>query len=241
MNEQNKNNLSIPASIIVAGILIAGAVYLSSGQRTVTSATSPAAPSQQAQVGQPAAQAADIAKVKIDGHPFIGNPDAPVTVAYWYDYQCPFCKRTEENTLPQLIDDYVKTGKVKIVYKDFQFLGEDSQNAGLAEHAVWEIAPEKFYSWHKAMYDKQDSENSGWGSKADILALTKSIGIDSAKVEQLMASKAGEYQKAMDADKAEGSAFGVSGTPSFIIGKQLIVGAQPFSTLKAAIDEVLKK
>jgi len=233
---QVRNNFAVPASIIIAGVLIAGAVYFNANQHSGTIVSGATPPQQQR---QESAQAVDISEVKITGQPFIGNPEAPVTVAYWYDYQCPFCKRTEENVMPQLIDSYVKTGKVKLVYKDFQFLGPDSQTAGLAERAVWEIAPEKFYQWHKAMYDKQDNENSGWGNKADILTLTKSVGIDATKVEQLMTSKTDEYQKAMDADKAEGGVFGVNGTPSYIIGKQLIIGAQPFSTVKAAIDQVL--
>ncbi len=181
----------------------------------------------------------DISNVNIKGQPFIGKANAPTTIAYWYDYQCPFCKRSEEEVLPQVMKEYINTGKVRLVYKDFQFLGPDSQTAGVAGRAVWEVAPDKFSQWHKAMYDKQDNENSGWGSKADILALTTSLGINTAKVEKLMTTKADQYQKAMDADKAEGNTFGVSGTPSFIIGKQLIVGAQPYASLKVAIDEAL--
>ena len=238
---QDKRGLSVPVAIIIAGILIAGAVYFSSSKNSgTTSATNSGNQQKQTQQnGQPSAQAVDISNVKIDEHPFIGNPNAPVTVAYWSDYQCPFCRKTEEEVIPQLINDYIKTGKVKLVYKDFQFLGADSQTAGLAEHAVWEVAPDKFYQWHKAMYDNQDGENSGWGSKADILALTKSLGIDSTKVDQLMTSKANEYQQAMDADKSEGGSFGVSGTPSYIVGKQLVVGAQPYLVVKAAVDQAL--
>jgi len=142
--------------------------------------------------------------------------------------------------MTQLMKDYVNTGKVKVVFKDFQFLGPDSQTAGLAERAVWEVSPDKFYTWHKAMYDKQDNENGGWGNKADILALTKSLGIDSVKVEQLMTSKAADYQKAMDADKAEGGAFGINGTPGSIIGKNLISGAQPYAAVKQLIDLALQ-
>lgn len=234
------NKLAVPISIVVAGIVIAGAIMFGNRSSGGSAATGAGTQPQQ-QAGQPAAQAVDISKVKIIGQPSIGNPDAPVIIAYWYDYQCPFCKRIEENVMSQLISDYVKTGKVRIVYKDYQFLGEDSQTAGLAESAVWEVAPDKFYQWHKAMYDKQDDENAGWGKKADILALTSSLGVDAARVEQLMTTKAAEYQKAMDADKAEGSAFGITGTPSVIIGKKVIQGAQPFSAFKAAIDEVLKK
>ena len=161
-------------------------------------------------------------------------------MAYWFDYQCPFCQRFENDAITQLMSEYVKTGKVKIVFKDFQFLGPDSQTAGLAERAVWDVAPDKFYTWHKAMYDKQDNENGGWGNKVDILTLTKGLGIDSAKVEQLMTSKADEYQKAMDADKAEGGVFGINGTPGSIIGNNLISGAQPYATVKQLIDLALQ-
>ncbi len=232
------NNLSIPVAIVIAGALIAGALYLGTSKGANTVAVNN-------QQGQQAAQqaqgvAVDIAKVKTAGEPFVGSPNAPVTMAYWFDYQCPFCRRFEEDAMTQVMTNYVKTGKVKVVFKDFQFLGADSQTAGLAERAVWDVAPDKFYEWHKAMYDKQDSENSGWGNKADVLALTKSLGIDSAKVEQLMTSKATEYQKAMDADKAEGGAFGINGTPGSIIGKNLISGAQPYSAVKQLIDLALQ-
>ena len=233
-----QNNLSIPVAIVIAGALIAGAVYLGTSKGASTVAVNNQQGQQAAQ--QPAGVAVDIAKVKTQGEPFVGSPNAPVTMAYWFDYQCPFCRRFEEDAMTQLIKDYVQTGKVKVVFKDFQFLGPDSQTAGLAERAVWDVAPDKFYEWHKAMYDKQDSENSGWGNKIDILALTKSVGIDSAKVDQLMTSKATQYQKAMDDDKAEGGAFGINGTPGSIIGKNLISGAQPYAAVKQLIDLALQ-
>ena len=184
--------------------------------------------------------AADTAGVSQQGVPFIGSPNAPVVMAYWFDYQCPFCKDEEETVITQLIDDYVKAGKLKILFKDFAFLGPDSQTAGYAARAVWEIAPDKFYAWHKAVFDHQDDENAGWGKKEDILALTKTIdGIDVAKVEQLMKERAADYQKAIDADGAEANAMGVNGTPGAIIGKQLLVGAQPVAPFKSAIDAAL--
>ena len=230
------NNLLIPLAIVIAGALIAGAVYFGTSKNSTTAGNNQ--PQQVAQ--QLAGQVADITKVKTAGNPFVGDPNAKVTVAYWFDYQCPFCRRFEEDAISQLMDDYVKAGKVKIVFKDFQFLGPDSQTAGLAERAVWEVAPDKFYTWHKAMYDKQDSENSGWGGKVDILTLTKSLGIDAVKIEQLMTSKVAEYQKAMDADKAEGGAFGINGTPGTIIGKNVISGAQPYAAVKQLVDLALQ-
>ncbi len=234
------NKLSIPSAIIVAGLIIAGAVFFATGSsnkfKPNNNNRAQVAGRQQPQRQQPTKQAVDISKVDIKGEPFIGNPNAPVTIAYWSDYQCPFCKRFEEGALTQVIKNYVNTGKVKIVFKDFQFLGPDSQTAGLAARAVWEVAPNKFYLFHKAMYDRQDEENSGWGNKADILKLIKGLGINSVKVGQLMTNNANEYQQEMSADRAEGSSFGINGTPGVIIGNNIIAGAQPYSAVKQLID-----
>ncbi len=183
-------------------------------------------------------QAPDISKVDTTSGPFVGEVNAPA-IAFWSDYQCPFCQKANQESLSKVYEEYVKTGKLKIVYKDYVFLGADSTTASMAARAVWEIAPEKFYQWHEAVLQKQDDENSGWGNKADILAATQALGIDSAKVGQLMDQKAGEYQAAMDADKEEGGKFGITATPSFIVGTQFIEGAQPYAQIKAAIEAAL--
>ena len=233
------NNLSIPVAIVIAGVLIAGAVYFGTSKGTSTTAGN-AQTRQAAQ--QPTGQAVDIAKVKTAGEPFVGNPNAPVTMAYWFDYQCPFCRRFEEDAMTQLMNDYVKTGKVKVVFKDFQFLGPDSQTLGRFSRAVWAVAPDKFYSWHKAIYDNQGTENTGWATHDTIISLTTGAlgATDANKVDQLAISNGAEYQKEMDADKAEGGAFGINGTPGSIIGTNLISGAQPYAAVKQLIDLALQ-
>lgn len=234
---QQKQVLTIPTAIIVAGVLIAVAVLIG------TSRNNPVQPKVPAQAEKQAAIPVDIKKVKIEGDAFIGNPNALVTIAYWSDYQCPFCKRFEEDSVTQIIKEYVDTGKVKLVFKNYQFLGPDSDAAGLASEAVWEAAPDKFYAWHKAMFDKQDTENGGWGNKQDILALTKNIlGSETAtKIESLLAIKEANYTRMMNADKDEGSRFGINGTPGAIIGKTLVQGAQPYASVKKLIEAELVK
>ncbi len=237
--ESQKNTLTIPISIIVAGILIAGALFFSNRGGSAPVAGGTQQPTPQAPVPQ---VVVDISKVKTAGEPTVGNPNAPVTMAYWYDYQCPFCKRNEEEVMPQIVKDYVLTGKVKIVFKDFQFLSEDSQRLGKVSRAVWDIAPSKFYEWHKAVYDNQGTENTGWATDAKILSITTGVlgASDAQKAMQLAVTNADAYQKEMDADKAEGGAMGINGTPGTIIGKQLISGAYPYDAFKAAIDAALK-
>lgn len=236
MENQKSNSMQwLSIAIIVASILISGSIlYTKSNSNKL--ADNNGGGGVQDEESQPTALVADISKVKTEGSPFVGNINAPVVIASWGDYKCSFCKKLEEDAITNIIKDYVNAGKVKIVFKSYQFLGPDSQTAGIASMAVWEVAPNKFYDWHKAMYAKQ---GSGWGSKADILALTQSLGIDSKRVDGLMTTKMDEYQKFIDAEKAEGTAFGIRGTPGTIIGKQVVSGAQPYSTFKTIIDELL--
>lgn len=228
--------LLVIASFLI-GVLITKIQYL---EKNSVSTTLPS--QQQATAPQQPTVKVNIKDVDIKNEPYIGDLNAPVVMAYWMDYQCPFCRRFETETLPTLIEKYVNTGKLRIVFKDFQFLGEDSTTAGLAENAVWETAPQSFGAWQKAMYENQDDENGGWGKKEDIIALARTIpGIDADQVSLLMDQKKEAYQKELDEDNSEGAKFGVSGTPGFVIGDQSVSGAQPLSTFTQIIDALLKK
>ena len=124
--------LYLPVSILIAGALIAVGLFFGLSGKSASTGT-PATP-------QP--QAVNVKDVKTDGEPFIGKKDAPVTMAYWFDYQCPFCKAVDVGGIPQipvtpafptLIKDYVNTGKLRIVFKDYPFLGNDSVTAAMYE------------------------------------------------------------------------------------------------------------
>jgi len=229
--------LLILASFLI-GVLYTKASYLEKNQETSTTLAQqlPSGQKQQPQVK------VNVKDVDIKNEPYIGDVNASVVMAYWFDFQCPFCQRFETETMPTLIEKYVKAGKLKIVFKDFQFLGEDSTTAGLAENAVWETAPQSYLAWRSAMYEKQDAENGGWGKKEDIIALTRTIsGIDADRISALMEQKKEVYQKELDEDNQEGAKFGVSGTPGFVVGDQFIIGAQPLNTFTQIIDALLEK
>jgi protein-disulfide isomerase len=188
--------------------------------------------------------------VQIDGAPFIGRADAPLTMAFWSDFQCPFCKAVEvggvegiplEPALPTLIKEYVDTGKLRIVFKNFAFLGEDSITAGEYDQAVWELYPDKYYAWRTAMYEAQDEEgDQGFGDATSIIALTKKIaGIDANKVKALVSQKKAEYDARIQAETQEGQKMGVQGTPGFIVGTKAIDGAQQLPAFIEAIESQL--
>lgn len=235
------NNYLTPIAVIVAGIAIAGAVLFNGSRSPVASGTN----------GQPSAPQVDIKKIKIDGEPFIGKADAKVVMAFWSDYQCPFCKAVEVGGIPQiptapaiptLIKEYVDTGKLKIVFKDYPFLGQDSIAGALFERAVWDTYPDKFYAWREAMMAAQDEEgDQGFGDERTIMALTRKLGLDADKLKELTVTNKDKYMKDITDDRNEGAANGVSGTPGFIIGKSLIAGADSVDKFKALIDAELKK
>lgn len=244
MPETQKKDYSalyLPGAIIVAGVLIAGGLYMG-----LSGGSSGAAAG-----GQPAPKAVNVKDVKTDGAPFIGKADAPLTMAFWSDFQCPFCKAVEVGgvqgiptapSIPDIITKYVDTGKLKIVFKNFVFLGEDSVTAAEYEKAIWELYPDKYFAWRTAMYKAQDEEgDQGFGDAASIDKLNKTIpGVDAAKVKALVAQKKAQYDAEIQAETAEGQSFGIQGTPGFIVGTKAIDGAQPLSAFTAAIDSQLK-
>lgn len=233
------NSKLLPIAVVAAGILIAGAVFWNSSRSSTPSTGS----------GQ-AGPSVDIKDIKTDSDPFIGDINAPVTIAFWSDFQCPYCKSVEvggipqipiEPALPDVIKNYVDTGKVKIVFMDFTFLGPDSNTAALYNRSVWKLYPSAYFAWRTAMYTAQDGENAGFGNAASIDKLNATVaGLDAAKISADVKANTSTYQAAADADKAEGQKVGVNATPSFVIGTQLIPGAVPYATLQAAIEAVLK-
>lgn len=234
MHTNEANNKFLPLSVVAAGILIAGAV-LWNGSRP------PTVPGQVPTGTGGTAPSVNIKDVKIDGDPYIGNANARTTIAFWGDFQCPFCKRFELETLPQIIKDYVDTGKVKVVFLDFAFLSDDSTTAALYGRSVWKLYPDQYMAWRTAMYNAQDEEHGGFGDAASIDKLNATIpGIDAAKVAADVKANTSAYQAAADADKAEAQKVGVNATPGFVIGKQAILGAYPYSNFKSAIDTALK-
>jgi protein-disulfide isomerase len=239
------NKYFLPAAVVVAGLFIAGAV-LWSGAHPVQAPTDGVGAAQKGQ-----ALAVDIKNIKTDGNPFIGKADAPVTIAFWSDFQCPYCKAFEVGGIPQIpivpalpdvVKNYVDTGKVKIVFFDFTFLGNDSVTAALYNRSVWHLYPSQYFAWRTAMYTAQDEEgDKGFGNAATIDKLDATIaGLDAAKIAADVKANTAAYQALVDSDKAEAQKVGVNATPSFVIGTQMIPGAVSYDAIKSAIDAVLK-
>lgn len=227
------NKYFLPISVLLAAFIIGGAVLWSNAHPTTTpsgTTTGTATPP------------VNIKNVKTDGEPFIGQANAPVTIAEWSDYQCPFCKEFEITTLPLIIQNYVDAGKVKVVFKDFPFLGPDSMVDAEYARAVWALYPTQFAAWRTALYAEEPQENSlnATDNLAFLAKVTNSVsGINLPKIKAAVAANQSTYDAAINADRTEASDFGIQATPSFVIGTQMIAGAYPYSTFQNAINTVL--
>ena len=181
--------------------------------------------------------------LRVEGEPVKGDKNAPVTVVEFSDFQCPFCSRFFRQTLPQLDKEYIKTGKIKLVYRDYPLV-RIHPNAFKAAEAA-QCAGDQGMFWQ--MHDRLFANPKSLGEK-DLPGHAKSLGLDAAKFKACLDS--GQKKAGVRADIADAVKAGVRGTPTFLIGytepgKSTITGvsrirgARPFASFKAAIDRLL--
>lgn len=177
--------------------------------------------------------------VPIGNAPVKGDANAPMTIVEYSDFQCPFCSRFTTDTLGTLLDEYVNTGKAKLVYKDFPLeqIHPQATKAAEAARCVRELGgDEAFWAMHDKLYAGQQ-EWSGNEGAVDIFAkYAGEVGVDAAKVKACLDS--GEQTAAVQADLQEGIQLGVQGTPTFFLNGQAFVGAQPITNFRQAIGMV---
>jgi|SRR3989338_9773039 len=170
--------------------------------------------------------------VSTEGSYFKGKENAPVTIIEFSDFQCPFCGRFFQQTLPDIERTYVATGKVKFVYKDFPLdsIHPHATPAALAARCAGEQG--KFWEFHDLIFNNQqslgESSYNQWASQ---------LGLDAAKFSECSSSR--KYLSAVRQDLVEGQRAGVQGTPAFLINGQLLSGAQPFAAFQQAVESAL--
>ena len=187
--------------------------------------------------------------VDLTGNPIVGSPDATLELLYWSEYQCPFCKRFEEETLPTLVEQDVQSGRVRIVLLEMPYMGDDSMTAAVADRCVWEQvrseSPGRYWRWRSTMYANQEPKNSGWASKESILELTAGVeGVDSDALATCLDERRSEFESHVDAERQAAGEFGFRGTPSFVFGNKetgkagKLVGAQPYENFEQAMQQL---
>lgn len=215
------------ALLFVISLFTGGFVGGSSERVAADAQPAQAAPSQPT---QPSAPSIDMDSLIDDDH-VKGDPDAPVTIVEWSDFECPFCARFYRDTLSQIESEYIDTGKVKLVYRDFP-LGFHAQAQKSAEAAECAGEQNKYWEMHDLLF-----ENGVAGGVDSFKQFAADIGLNTAEFNECLDSGAMAAETAKD--MRDGQAVGITGTPGFIINGQLVSGAQPFSAFKQVIDAAL--
>jgi protein-disulfide isomerase len=175
------------------------------------------------------------------GSPYLGNPlTAPVTIIDFSDFQCYLCARYVKATEPIIKEAYIDTGKVALVFKHLPNRGFDSMGASIAAQCTHE--QEKFWDFHKLLYENQKPIDSGWVNKENLKKFAAKIhGLDMDRFNACLDSQ--KYRSFVEKDIKLGSSFGFQDTPSFVIvnskdgsSPEMLKGAHPFSSFKAIID-----
>ncbi len=249
-NKNSKNIQWLSISIIVASILISGSIlyskYFSSDKSN--NIVNNQQPSVQQSTGN-TQQVAGTVKVSTDDDAYLDKENAPVTLIEFSDFQCPFCRSFFFGTLPQIKKEYIDTGKLKFVYRDFPLsFHPGSKPAALAAECSKEQG--RFWELHDKIFSEQQKQGQGTVqfTVEDLKKWALQIGLDTSQFNQCLDSE--KYKNEVEKDMADGQSAGVSGTPTFFIGKSnnngiidgtAIRGARPFEAFKTAIDEELKK
>jgi protein-disulfide isomerase len=166
----------------------------------------------------------------------VGDPEAPVVMVNYSEFQCPFCGKFARDTEPELVKEYVDKGILRIEWRDFPYLGQESLTAARAGRAA--AAQGKFWEFHDAMFGDQLPPNSGRLTKAHVSGIAKRIGLDVERFAKDMDSSA--VAGAVQRDFQEGQSIGVTGTPAFLVNGQPIIGAQPTAEFVMVIEQAAK-
>jgi len=238
-NSSKKHDNFLAASILVAAILISGSIIYTVGIKNSNPQT--------ANLKEAVDGAASVSgKPQIDDDVVLGDPNAPLTVFIFSDYQCPFCGKFYQEAERQIRETYVKTGKVNMVYKDLAFLGQESTDA--AEAADCAKDQGKYWDYHDAIFDIEiaelkktgDSENTGNLNRDTFQKIANDLKMNADEFLSCYDSKKYASEVSKDLKEAK-TVFQQLSTPTIFIGDQMIQGAYPFARFSQVIDEALKK
>jgi protein-disulfide isomerase len=183
------------------------------------------------------------ATIDISGNRVLGKENAPVTLVEFSDYQCPFCRKFFETTLPALRAEYINTGKVRYVFRDFPLSQIHSQARKAAEAAYCAGEQDKYWEMHDLLFQRPQSLQAG---KFEVFV--GNLGLNADAFHDCMESN--KYATRVQKDYEDGRAAGVQGTPSFIIGKTksdgmvqgtFVSGAHPIAAFRQVIEDLLRE
>ncbi len=173
-----------------------------------------------------------------NGSPILGDSNAPITILEWGDYQCTFCYKFHQNTLDTINDDFIKTGKVKLLFKDFPLNGPDSILA--AEAAYCAEDQEKYWQYHNELYKNWGGEKTGWITRESLDRFAVTVDLNLVEFNTCLDEH--KYQNRVITHHEFGKEIGIDATPSFLVfNDQKIIkirGNQPLEVFLKTFDEL---
>ena len=179
-----------------------------------------------------------IQKLIEGGSPIMGNSNAPITILEWGDYQCTFCYKFHQSTLDIINEDFIKTGKVNLVFKDFPLNGPDSLLAAEATYCAED--QEKYWQYHDELYKNRGGEKTGWITRDSLDEFAMTVNLDLDEFNQCLDEH--KYQNKVNSIHEFGKEIGIDATPSFLVfnGEKIIKirGNQPLEVFLKTFDEL---
>ncbi len=239
------SKLSFPKKINYTGLLVilliiasflVGSLY-TKVQYLEKNSGSTVAPAAGTQGIQPQATSTPVVAQVDNGHfPVKGQDSAKITMIEFADFRCPFCKAVQDTVMPQLQKDYIDTGKVKLYFRQYAFLGPASIVAANAAECANDQG--KFWDMHDYLYKNQPPEtDTSMYTVDNLTTIAGQLGMDTTQFNACLS--ANQDNQKVTGDFTAGQKAGVSGTPTFYVDGKQIVGACPYSAFKTALDAEL--
>ncbi len=236
------NNPWFGATLALGGLIAGYVIANGMGASTAVIPSAPSIPTVAGDTNVPVPPPTNDTPATPDDDPVLGEDDAPITMIEFTDYECPFCGRHYEQTYGQIKSEYIDTGKVKLVVRDYPLsFHPKAMKAAMAAECAGD--QDMYFDMHSLLFANQAT----WSGLADAVPTFKQyagqLGLNQSAFDTCLDSDT--HKDEINKDLADGSASGISGTPGFwILGpdgqKQLISGAYPFETFKAAFDGMLQ-
>ncbi len=173
-----------------------------------------------------------------NGSHIIGDPNAPITILEWGDYQCTYCYKFHQSTLNTINENFIKTGKVKLVFKDYPLNGPDSILAAEASHCAQD--QKKYWEYHDELYKNWGGERTGWITRESLNQFGNTINLDMDHFNTCLNEH--KYKDKVISMYEFGKEIGIDATPSFLVfDDQKIVkirGNQPLEVFLKTFDEM---
>jgi protein-disulfide isomerase len=240
--------------LITMGAVPTGAVTVDMAAGTTDSSDDgddPAAPAEPQNDSEPSAveendSIVDVSNLTFDDDPVLGDADAPVTIVEFSDYQCPYCRRFAQDTLPQLRENEITDGTVRFVYKDFPLRQYHPKAEPMARAATCAGDQDSYWTLHDKLFDAQQNISGPRTARFDadkIPQWASEVGLDMDRFTQCYNSS--QYKVDVEDDFQQGRAMDVSSTPTFIVYRTgsdtgtTVVGSHPYSKFQDVINATL--